>query len=50
MGEAGGERLFQGGLVHPGSHQALAGLGINDEDRDETPVVEARRESAALFD
>jgi hypothetical protein len=37
-------------MVHPGSHQALASLGINDEDRDETPVVEARRESAALFD
>src|SRR5262245_14437938 len=50
VGEARGEGLFEGGLVHPGGHQALPGVGIDNEDRDEPAVIEARRECAALFD
>ena len=42
MGKAGGEGLLECCLVHPGGHKALAGRGVDDEDRDE-PVIEARR-------
>ena len=41
MGEAGGKGLFEGGMVHPGSHQALAGLASTTKTGISPPVIEA---------